>query len=381
MSEPLQPTGNILIDSFIIGFISVIALSVFPWPVWIADMANTYTSSAEHTAIILGIGLGMCIGDLITFIFAKKFRVWIEENPKNRLSRWIVNHTSVKHAANPSVNSSVLGMNLANSEEEGWSNSRTFIFSLLAGSTPVNDDAVVGALGFQKRDIKGVFSGLLIGKIFMAFYILTVSYEVLEATETDVKFSVYFSYILLTVAFLVLIVKETKYSWWQLSLILLGLLTVSGIWIFISYDFNPIEEYGFANTLTGVVLFFYFIAILHIFIQIIIDAWEKWQFSKKVAAVTSSELEEERPPYKEMFKTYLKRLSLPTYFFTFFFGLYVVIAYFDNHFIRGLGLLISGLAILASFQKTVSIHRQLKKAVSLFVNNKTEKPIFSEHTP
>ncbi|MFB0544332.1 MAG: hypothetical protein ACETVN_01345 [Asgard group archaeon] len=377
MSEPLQPTGNVFLDAFIIGFISVIALSVFPWPVWIADMANTYTSTAEHTVIIIGIGVGMALGDLITFIFAKKFRVWVESNPANRLSNWIVNHTSIKHTASPRRNSSVLGMNLANSEE-GWSNARTFVFSLLAGSTPVNDDAVVGALGFQKRDIKSVFSGLLIGKIFMAFYILTVSYEVLEATETDVKFSVYFSYILLTVAFLVLIVKETKYSWWQLSLILLGLLTVSGIWIFISYDFNPIEEYGFINTLTGVVLFFYFIAILHIFIQIIIDAWEKWQFSKKVSAVSSSKLKEERPPYKEMFKTYLKRLSFPAYLFSFIFGLYVVIAYWDDHFIRGLGLLISGLAILVSFQKTISIHRQLKKAISLFINNKTEKPIFSE---
>jgi len=378
LSEPLQPTGNILIDSFIIGFISVIALSVFPWPVWVADMANTYTSNASHTSIILGLAVGMAIGDLITFIFAKKFRVWVEENPKNRVSRWIVNHTSVKHSTNPSENSTVLGMNLANSEEEGWSNSRTFVFSLLAGSTPVNDDAVVGALGFQKRDIKSVFGGLFLGKLFMATYILLVSYSVLEATETDVKLSVYFSYILLTIAFLVLIVKETKYDWWQLSLILLGLLTVSGIWIFISYDFNPIEEYGFVNTLTGVVLFFYFIAVLHIFVQIIIDTWEKWQFSKKVYEVTSPELEEEKPHYKEMFKTYLKRLSLPVYFFTFFFGLYVVIAYWDDHFIRSLGLLISGLAIIASFQKTVSIHRKLKKAISLFVNNQKEKPIFSE---
>ncbi len=378
MSKPLQPTGNVFLDAVIIGFISVIALSVFPWPVWIADMADNYTSTASHLSIILGIGLGMCIGDFITFVFAKKFRVWVETNPKNRLSKWIVNHTSIKHQANPDINNSVFGRRILNSGEDGWSNTRTFVFTLLAGSTPINDDAVVGALGFQKRDTRSVFSGLFLGKILMATYILLVSVEVLEATETEVTLPVYASYILLTVAFLILIVKETKFAWWQLSLILLGLLTVSGIWIFISYNFNPLEEYGFTNTLTGVVLFFYFIAILHIFIQIVIDAWTKYQFSKKVSAVPYSQLTKEKPPYKEMFKTYLKRLSIPAFFFTFFFGLYVVIAYWDDHFIRALGLLISGLAILASFQKTVSIHRQLEKALSLFVSNKTEKPIFSE---
>ena len=211
-------TGHHLIDSFIVGFGSVILFAIYPFYV---DSTARYADNpgVENLIfIIIGTALGTAIGDFTTYILVKAFRNWTDGHPNNRISQFLAPRVDKIDQLNPKKGS------------------RIFLFAFLSGSLPLNDHVIMSAQGFTKQNRNYVFSGLLIGKFVLAIWIIGIGNVLLSLTDQKVNASVYWIAAGLTIGMIVIMWKTKDMTMAGFSILTFDLLVVAAIALLVSYD-------------------------------------------------------------------------------------------------------------------------------------------------
>jgi len=211
-------TGNVLIDSFIVGCVSVIFFAIYPFYV---DSVERYVLNPglnNLIYIIVGTALGTGIGDFTTYILVKAFRQFVEAHPDNRLSLFLAPRMGSIDQLNPGKGT------------------RVFLFAFLSGSLPLNDHVIMSVQGFTKQNRTYVFTGLLLGKFVLAIWILGAGNVLLTVTQQTVTNVVYYIAAGLTIGMVIIMWKTKGMTMVGFSLMTFDLLIAAAIFLLISYE-------------------------------------------------------------------------------------------------------------------------------------------------
>lgn len=216
-------TGNPFIDSFLVGFVSVILFAIYPFYIDSVERYIRNPGFENLIFIITGTALGTGIGDFTTYILVKAFRYWTEAHPDNRISQFLIPRMGEIDQLNP---------------DKG---TRIFLFAFLSGSLPLNDHIIMSVQGFTKQNRTYVFTGLLLGKFALATWIIGVGEYLIYRTGQEVTNVVYYIAAALTIGMIVIMWKTKDMTMLGFSLMTFALLICAAIVLLISYDvhFRP----------------------------------------------------------------------------------------------------------------------------------------------
>lgn len=212
-------TGHPLIDSFIVGMVSVIFFAIYPFYVDATERYFLNPGIENLIFIITGTALGTGIGDFTTYILVKAFRSFVETRPNNKISQFL----------RPRLESIDDSLRL----EKG---TRIFLFAFLSGSLPLNDHIIMSVQGFTKQNRNYVFTGLLIGKFVLATWIIYIGNFILSFTQQVITTAVYWVAAVLTIGMIIIMWKTKDMTMLGFSLITTDLLICAAIILLISYE-------------------------------------------------------------------------------------------------------------------------------------------------